>query len=44
MRCLYVTDEYESNEDENITSDEEINEMSYHSVDRIIDDLNGFNE
>ena len=44
MRNAYVTEEDESNEDENTKSDKKSNEMSDHSVYRPIEDLNVLNE
>ena len=39
MRDVYTTEGDISNEDENTTNDEEINEISDHNVHRLIDDL-----
>ena len=44
LRNVYVTEEDESNEDENTKSDKKSNEMSDHSVYRPIEDLKVLNE
>ena len=44
MRDAYVTEDDESNEDKTTISEKESNEMGYHSVYRLIGDLNSLNE
>ena len=44
MGNVYVTEEDEYNEDGNTTSDEKSNKTIYHSLDIIVDYLEGLNE